>query len=72
MSDGDEQGPRIPIPGVEGVKVFGVLHALALHAGEADVVIRKRRAAGGGYVYSVSKTQPPAEPVIHHHRRHSP
>lgn len=59
MRDGDISGPRIPIPGPQGSAVAAALNALVMHPGEMIVTIRKERVPRGGYIYLISKTQPP-------------
>ena len=55
----DDNRP-IPIPGSAGACIYAALHALAMRPEAAALTIRKERAAGGGYVYSVSNITAPA------------
>lgn len=55
----DDPGPRIPIPGPQGGSVAAALNALVMHPGEMIVTIKKERLPQGGYIYLISKTQPP-------------
>jgi hypothetical protein len=54
--DGDDpgHGPRIPIPGAAGAAVYAALKSLVMRCGEGDVLITKRRVAGGGYTYWIT------------------
>ena len=63
MRDGDESGPKIPIPGAAGAAIFIALQRMATHCGEVALTISKERVAAGGYVYTISNSQPPARPV---------
>lgn len=64
MRDGDEAAaPRVPIPGAAGNAVAAALQKMTTHFGEMRLIIDKERVAGGGYVYTLSFTQPPARPV---------
>jgi hypothetical protein len=59
MRDDANTGPRIPIPGTAGEAIKGALVALAMHPGEMLLTIKKERLPQGGYIYLISKTQPP-------------
>ena len=63
MRDGEECGPKIPIPGAAGAAIFAALKALAMRPGGGSVTISKDRVAGGGYVYSIGCNEQPARPV---------
>jgi hypothetical protein len=60
MRDDANGGARIPIPGTAGEAIKAALTAMAMHPGEMDITIKKQRAPQGGYIYLISKTQPPA------------
>jgi hypothetical protein len=55
----DNAAPKIPIPGAQGQAVAAALSALAMHPGSMIVTIAKERLPQGGYIYLISKTQPP-------------
>lgn len=59
MRDEANHGPRIPIPGNAGEAIRAALSSLAMHPGEMVLTIKKERIAQGGYIYLISKTQPP-------------
>jgi hypothetical protein len=56
--DGDHKsGPKIPIPGVAGISIDAALSHLAVHHGEGELRIRKKRDAQGKYVYVIEFNQ---------------
>ena len=60
MSALNENGPKITIPGTPGELTAAALRWLTMLAADGEVTVRKRKAAGGGYVYHILKsTQPP-------------
>jgi hypothetical protein len=61
--DGQDHGPRIPIPGGAGATIYEALSRMAMHCGECGITIKKERVAGGGYVYVIGTNEPPARPV---------
>lgn len=58
-----ESGPKIPIPGAAGQTIAAALARMSAHCGEVELTIKKERVAGGGYVYTITNTHPPARPV---------
>jgi hypothetical protein len=62
--DGEDNGPKIPIPGSAGALVYVALKSMAMHAGECSLTIEKVRVAGGGYVYRLTRDgHPTAGPI---------
>jgi hypothetical protein len=61
--DGEDHGPKIPIPGAAGAAIFAALKSLALLCGEGKVTIIKERLPSGGYTYLIANNQNPARPV---------
>jgi hypothetical protein len=51
----DVPSPKMPIPGAAGAAITAALAALAVHAGEAELTIKKVRVPRGGYSYVISK-----------------
>jgi hypothetical protein len=63
MRDGDDHGPRIPIPGAAGAAIYIALQRLATLCGEGGITIKKERVAAGGYVYTIGNHEPPERPA---------
>ncbi len=65
MRDGDEVpgAPKVPIAGAAGAAIAAALAKMATHCGELRMVLDKERVAAGGYVFTISFTQPPGRPV---------
>lgn len=61
--DGEDTGPRIPIPGAAGAAIYAALKGLSVHCGDGTVTIIKERLPGGGYVYLIGQNDNPARPV---------
>ncbi len=61
--DGEENGPKIPIPGAAGAAIFSALKGLSLLAGSGSVTIIKERSPHGGYTYLIGHNETPARPV---------
>lgn len=62
MTTGDENGPRIPIPGTAGQIIAAALKSMAMHVGEISLTIKKERTPNGGYTYLVGN-QSTAQPA---------
>jgi hypothetical protein len=61
--DGENHGPKIPIPGAAGATIYEALRRMAMRPEECGITINKERVAGGGYVYVIGTNEPPAKPV---------
>ena len=55
------RSPMVSIPGAAGAAIAAALSAMAMHAGEMIIIVKKVRVAGGGYTYAIEqdKPQPP-------------
>ncbi len=62
-ANGEDSGPKIPIPGPAGEAIYVALQRMAVHYGECAITISKERVAGGGYVYTIGNHEPPARPA---------
>lgn len=63
MRDGDDSGPKIPIPGAAGAAIYLALQRMACCCGECGITIKKERVAAGGYVYTIGNHEPPERPA---------
>lgn len=61
--DGEDNGPKIPIPGPAGAAIFAALKHMAMTCGNASVTILKERLPTGGYTYLIGHNETPARPV---------
>lgn len=61
--DGEDTGPKIPIPGAAGAAIFGALKGLSMLCGSGSVTIIKERLPQGGYTYLIGHNETPARPV---------
>ncbi len=59
----ENNGPKIPISGAAGETIRAGLLRVATFPGEITFMLQKQRTLGGGYVFTVTVTQPPAGPV---------
>jgi len=53
---------KIAIPGNAGEAIAAALNRMALHQGDCEAVIIKKREAGGRYVYRIAFNPTPATP----------